>query len=110
MSKRRTADQIAAVESWRERWETDRSVTRQMIADECGTTYYGVKKHSINYGWKRGHDVRQAALVFALKCRHTRAKDRHPGVPRAFPSVWKMAAGTAVTTQRVDGKHIEVKA
>jgi hypothetical protein len=116
---------VAAVSSWRERYETDPDVTHRMIAAAVGLTQPTVSRYIAEMGWHVLPEVvkerRNHSRNLLARCTVKRASAPQPTKiggaayvgfkPASAPaSVWQWAGGTAVATARQGGKHIEVSA
>lgn len=119
---RRPPEQIAILDSWRARWESDPAVTYAQIGAEAGCTWPSVASYGKTNGWCRApHVQRQTMLAASARANVARwagkakkpaqeTKHRAYTEPVACPSIWQWASGVSVTTTRRDGRHIEVTA
>lgn len=119
---RRPPEQVAILESWRERWESDGDVTYKMIAAEAGCTWPSVVKYASMKGWcrspelhrqvtsaagRKGANSRNAQRSAVAKIKLQDAETRRAAAPA---SVWDYGSLSAVVTLRGRHQRIEVTA
>jgi glutathione S-transferase len=110
--KKRNEAKHAALQSWREKYETDPEVTQRTIAKAVGMSREYVGMTIRNEGWYRPADVKLKAIEIVKnekKARDYIASQRPTpaDIFRAAPSIWAIGRGVAVTTSR---PHIRVSA
>jgi hypothetical protein len=110
--KKRNEEKHAALQSWRDRYQTDPAVTQRTIAAAVGMSREYVGTTIRLEGWVRPLSVTLEAREIGKHETRLRNFARRPKIYpadifRAVPSIWELARGVAVTTSR---PHIEVSA
>lgn len=108
------SDRSLKIKAWRDRYESDCTVTMAVIARDVGVSAGCVQWYAARHGWK-GRELRTQRRLAALS--KAKAGGLSVTLPvasclhrAAAPSIWAAAGGVLVSTGRVGGRHVVVMA